>query len=67
MLPTQFIPEYYRDSKDILWADDEFEEIDQAHSRRRGSLFARLRKRIRNAPRQTPDEFAAPPERLAHR
>lgn len=45
MLPTQFIPEYYRDAKDILWAEPPEEKPDKPGKRR--SLFVRIRNRLR--------------------
>lgn len=45
MLPTQFIPEYYRDAKDIIWAEQLEEKPDKPDKRR--SLFARIRSRLR--------------------
>jgi hypothetical protein len=41
MLPTQFIPEYYRDAKDIKWQTDEMENKHDM-PRQRQSLFARI-------------------------
>lgn len=66
MLPTQFIPEYYRDSKDIVNADDA-EELKQEESRPRRSLFSLVFGRFRRSRREKEESVVSPRERLAHR
>lgn len=67
MLPTQFIPEYYRDSKDIVWADAESEGSEAMHARTRRSplrAIVRFLKRSRGA---TQEDAQQPVGKLAHR
>ena len=66
MLPTQFIPEYYRDSKDIINAEDA-EELKQEASRPRRSLFSRVFGLFRHSRGKEEEGVAVPRERLAHR
>lgn len=66
MLPTQFIPEYYRDSKDILYADDGTADTQEAFRPRR-SLLGFVRKLLRRPGRGRREQVAAPQKRLAHR
>jgi len=66
MLPTQFIPEYYKDSKDIINADDA-EELNQEESRPRRSLFSLIFGLFRRSRQNKEESVASPRERLAHR
>ncbi len=49
MLPTQFIPEYYRDAKDILGADEAENKRDNPRKRR--WLLSRIRNPFRRSAR----------------
>ncbi len=64
MLPTQFIPEYYRDAKDILWAEPPEEKPNNPGRRR--SLFARLRSRLRRKGHAPEAEREARPGEVAY-
>jgi hypothetical protein len=66
MLPTQFIPEYYRDSKDIVFAGDG-EEGQQEETRPRRSLWAFIVGLFRRSRQQRQERVESPQERLAHR
>jgi hypothetical protein len=66
MLPTQFIPEYYRDSKDIVNADDMLEDKHE-ESRPRRSLLAFVLGLLRRSRRETHEGGEVPQGQLAHR
>lgn len=53
MLPTQFIPEYYRDAKDILNAD-ESEAPEAKKKKQRRGLMMRIRQLL-HRPQPEPD------------
>lgn len=66
MLPTQFIPEYYRDSKDIVLAEDAVERKDEGERPRR-SLIALVLGLFRRAKREGQENELSSQERFAHR
>lgn len=65
MLPTQFIPEYYRDSKDIVYADDTAER-NQGKSGPRQSLIALFLGLFRRTTPESQGRCEAPQQRLAN-
>jgi hypothetical protein len=65
MLPTQFTPEYYRDSKDIVFADDA-EEGQEEKVRPRRSLLAFIAGLFGRARQQGQERVESAQERLAH-
>jgi hypothetical protein len=68
MLPTQFTPEYYRDAKDILWAQGAEENQPKARRPRRSPfLFVRrLFGRLAHKPEGKEVEPAPSAKRFSH-
>ena len=66
MLPTQFIPEYYRDSKDIVNADEGVETEQEELSPRR-SLLASILGVFRRSEKTGREEVRTSQEQMAHR
>lgn len=66
MLPTQFTPEYYRDSKDIINAEEALEPNHEELPRRR-SLFSFILGIFRRSEKKSPEDAELPQVRLDHR
>lgn len=68
MLPTQFTPEYYRDAKDILWAQDREESEPEERRPRRSpfAFFRRLFGRLAHKPEGKKEEPVPVSERFSH-
>jgi len=68
MVPTQFIPEYYRDAKDILWAQDreEYEPKERCPRQSPVAYIRRLFGYLAHKPEEKEEEPTPLVEHLAH-